>query len=385
MEWIHPMQEDKTQKRLITELAKLRKSYDLLDRILNGMYDVLMVVGRDYKIVDINNSFTDYYGWGRKKITGKTCHEITHGLPQPCAETQHPCPMKRVIEGRLPVKVQHIHKNKYGNDIEVDIFCFPLFDSKGEVEYIVEIQHNVTELKKTEERLRVSREQLRGLAAYLESAREEERRNIARKIHDELGQMLTGLKIDLSWLVKELSKEQEPLLEKTQLMSRIVDKTIQTVKSISAELRPGVLDDLGISAALEWQAGEFEKLAKIRCEFSSTPRDIILDQERSIAIFRIFQEILTNIILHAKATKVSVGLKKEASSIVLKVKDDGIGISKDRISDPKSFGLIGMRERVRPLGGEIKISGAPGKGTTVAVSIPLLSGENLNVENINRR
>ena len=377
--------DDKTKKQLLTELAELRKSHDLLDRILNGMYDALMVIDRDYRIVDINNCFSDYYGWSRKEIIGKTCYEITHSLPHPCTEAQHPCPMRKVIETKSINKVEHTHKDKNGKDVTVDIYSFPLFDLTGDVEYIVEIQQNITERKKAEERLRVSREQLRGLASYLESVREEERRKIARKIHDELGQTLAALKIDLSWLAKGLSKEQESLFEKTKSMSKLVDTTIQTVKRIATELRPGVLDDLGIAAAIEWQAGEFEKLAEIKCEFSPNPRDIILDQERSIVIFRIFQEILTNIILHAKATKVKISLKEEGSSIVLKVRDNGKGISNKQISDSKAFGLIGMRERVRPWGGEIKISGASGKGTTVVASIPRVSEESSNVENTNRR
>lgn len=377
--------DEKTKKQLLTELVELRKSHDLLDRILDGMYDALMVVDRDYRIVDINNCFTDYYGWNREEIIGKTCYEITHSLPQPCTESQHPCPMRRVIQTKSTIKVEHTHKDKNGKDVIVDIFSFPLFDLTGDVEYIVEIQQNITERKEAEERLRSSREKLRGLTAYLESAREEERRKMARKIHDELGHMLTGLKIDLSWLAKRLSKEQESLFEKTKSMSKLVDTTIQTVKKIAAELRPGVLDDLGISTAIEWQTGEFEKMAEIKCEFSSNPADIILDQERSIAIFRIFQEMLTNIIRHAKATRVKVSLKKEGDNIVLEVRDNGKGISNKQISDPKAFGLIGMRERVRPWEGEIKISGAPGKGTTVAVSIPLSSEESPDVENINRR
>jgi PAS domain S-box-containing protein len=365
---------DKTTEQLLAELAELRKSNYLQDRILSGMYDALMVIDRDYKIVDINDGFTDYYGWNRKEVLGKRCYEITHSLPQPCNEDEHPCPMRKVIETKSAIKVEHVHKDKFAKNIVVDIFSFPLFDSKGEVEYIVEIQQNITEHKKTEERLRISREQLRGLAAYLESVREEERRNMARKIHDELGQSLVGLKIDLSWLAKGLSKEQESLFEKTKSMSKLVDTTIKTVKRIAAELRPGVLDDLGIAAAIEWQAGEFEKLAEIKCEFSSKPKDIILDQERSIVIFRIFQEILTNIILHAKATRVKISLKEQGSNIVLEVKDNGKGISSKKISDPKAFGLIGMRERVRPWGGEIIISGTPGKGTRVVASIPRMSG-----------
>lgn len=374
----------KTKEQLLTELAGLRKSRDLLDRILNGMYDALMVIDRGYRIVDINNCFADCYGQSREEIIGKTCYEITHSIPRPCAEAEHPCPMRKVIETKSTIKVEHTHKDEYGKYITVDIYSFPLFDLKGDIEYIVEIQQNITERKNIEERLRISREQLRGLTAYLESAREEERRKMARNIHDELGQMLTGLKIDLSWLAKGLSTEQESLLEKTKSMSKLVDTTIQTVKKIATELRPGVLDDLGISAAIEWQTGEFEKLAEIECKFSSNPSDIILDQERSIVIFRIFQEILTNIIRHADATRVKVSLNEEDSSIVLKVRDNGKGINKKQISDPKAFGLIGMRERVRPWGGEIKINGIPGEGTTVVVSIPHVSKESSNVKNTNR-
>jgi len=194
--------------------------------------------------------------------------------------------------------------------------------------------------------------------------------------------MLTALKIDLSLLTKRLPKEQELLLEKTKSMYELVDTAIQTVKKISAELRPGVLDDLGIAAALEWQAAEFEKLTGIRCEFSSNPKDIILDPDRSTAIFRIFQETLTNVVRHANATKLKASLKKEAGRIVLRIRDNGTGIEKKQISDPGAFGLIGMRERARFLGGEVRISGTPGKGTTVAVSIPVPNKENLDAEDI---
>jgi len=126
--------DDKAKEQLLTELIELRKSRDLLDRILNGMYDALMVVDRDYRIVEINNCFTDCYGWNRKEIIGKTCYEITHNLPQPCTEAQHPCPMRKVIETKSTIKVEHIHKDKYGKDVIVDIFSFPLFDLKGDVE-----------------------------------------------------------------------------------------------------------------------------------------------------------------------------------------------------------------------------------------------------------
>lgn len=226
-------------------------------------------------------------------------------------------------------------------------------------------------------RLRDSREQLRNLSAHLQSAIEKERMNIAREIHDELGQALTALKMDLFWLENRFPKDQKLLLEKTKSMSRLVDETIKSVQRISTELRPGLLDDLGLAAAIEWQAEEFQKRTGIKCEVTLDPEDIILGQDISITIFRIFQETLTNVARHANATMVKVSLNEKAEKIVLEVRDNGKGITEKQISNPKSFGLIGIRERVHIIGGEFKIIGIQDEGTTVTVSIPLgRKGEN---------
>ena len=158
-------------------------------------------------------------------------------------------------------------------------------------------------------------------------------------------------------------------------MPELVDMTIQKVKRISAELRPGVLDDFGLVAAIEWQADEFQKLIGIRIKISPRPKDIVLDRDRSTALFRIFQELLTNVARHANATKVKVSLVEKAGKIVLKVSDNGKGITNEQISDSKAFGLIGIKERVRFWQGEFKIRGAPGKGTTATVSVPLVNKE----------
>jgi PAS domain S-box-containing protein len=230
---------------------------------------------------------------------------------------------------------------------------------------------DITERKKAEMALGESREQLRNLAAHLQSIREEERASVAREIHDELGQALTALKMDLSWLDKKLPEEQSNLLKKTKSMSQLIDSTIQTVQRLSAELRPGLLDDIGLLAAMEWQAEEFQKRTGIACELSLGSQEIDLDQERSTAIFRIFQETLTNISRHASATKAIVNLAKKGAQLELTIKDNGKGITREEISDPKSLGLIGIQERVHFLGGDIDIKGVRNKGTTVTVSIPL--------------
>ncbi len=221
-----------------------------------------------------------------------------------------------------------------------------------------------------ETRLRQSNEQLRALTAHLQSVREEERTRIARQVHDELGQALTGLKLDLSWLAGNLPKGSRTLQQKARALSACIDTTIQTVRRISTELRPGVLDNLGLVAAIEWQAQDFELRTGIRCSTTMMAAETIWDQDISTAFFRIFQETLTNIIHHAGASRVDVTLTLETDRLVLKVRDNGRGISEAAIASAKSIGLAGMRERAALLAGEVLFAGIPGQGTTVTVRIP---------------
>ncbi len=229
----------------------------------------------------------------------------------------------------------------------------------------------IAERTRAEEQLRKSEENLRALAAHLQSVREEEWTRIAREIHDELGQSLTGLKMDLTWVANRLPGDQRVLAEKTKSMFGLIDDTIQSVRRIASRLRPGVLDNLGLTAAIGWQAGDFRKRTGIRCIVSAPPDALVLDQERSTAAFRIFQELLTNVARHANATRIDVAIQVESGALVLTVEDNGIGIAESAIYDPKSLGLLGMRERVLPFGGAIEIAGAQDKGTKVRVSIPL--------------
>jgi len=224
---------------------------------------------------------------------------------------------------------------------------------------------------KTEEKLRKSHEQLRALSVYLQHIREDERIRISRQVHDELGQSLTGLKMDLYWLSSRLPKQLREVHDKTKAMSAHIDSTIQTVRRISTELRPGILDDLGLVAALEWQAHEFQKRTGVHCTVTSDLKEAILDEDLNTAFFRIFQETLTNVIRHANATKVTIHLKKQRGQLILEIKDNGRGISEAEISNTRSIGLLGMRERAALLGGKITVSGVSGKGTTVLVKIPL--------------
>jgi signal transduction histidine kinase len=231
------------------------------------------------------------------------------------------------------------------------------------------LELDITERKRAEEQLKSSYEQLRALSARIQSIREEERTTIAREIHDELGQALTGLKMDLSWLRKKIPEEE--LIEKTQSMLKLIDSTIQTVRKISTELRPGILDDLGLIAAIEWQAGDFQSRTGIKCEFDSSLEEVALEREVSTAIFRIVQETLTNVVRHANATQVNIKVGEEDGILLVEIEDNGRGITGKEVSSPKSLGLLGMRERAHLFGGELEIKGTSGERTVVMVRIPL--------------
>ena len=233
------------------------------------------------------------------------------------------------------------------------------------------VVYDITERKLAEQELRRSREQFRNLSSYLQNAREQERARIARDMHDVLGQSFMALKMDLSWLAKKLPQDKQHLKTKIDTMTDFIDLNIHNIQRLCSDLRPGILDDLGITAAIEWQAREFEKRTGIPCRITAYPRDMVLDKGRSTAIFRIFQEALTNIVRHADAKKVRVSLTRRHDEVVLKVSDNGKGISAEHIDSAKSLGLIGIRERALTFGGDVTISGEQGAGTTVSVNIPL--------------
>jgi signal transduction histidine kinase len=223
----------------------------------------------------------------------------------------------------------------------------------------------------SEQRLRSSEENLRALAAHLQSVREEERIHIAREIHDELGQALTGLKFDLNSLAKSFEKDPATArAEKQQALGLAIDRIINSVRRIASGLRPEVLDEIGLAAAFEWQAREFQRRTGIRCNVNIATRFADPDKERSTALFRIFQELLTNVARHANATRVNVSLGESEAALALTVEDNGRGIKENEIESPRSLGFLGLRERVLAFGGTIDIKGDQGKGTKVSVSVP---------------
>jgi signal transduction histidine kinase len=220
-----------------------------------------------------------------------------------------------------------------------------------------------------------SQEQLRALARRLQAVREEERTRVAREIHDVLAQEMTRLKLDLGWLARRLTQpgfpEQAPLLaEKLAGMNALTDSAIHSVQKIATELRPVVLDSLGLCAAIEWLAKDFQKHSGIQCVASVPAADVALNRDCATALFRVLQESLTNVARHAGATRVDIRFACSPVEMVLSVSDNGRGCTRKRLENPRAIGLLGMRERALLLGGECQISSQPGRGTTVEVRVP---------------
>jgi signal transduction histidine kinase len=216
-----------------------------------------------------------------------------------------------------------------------------------------------------------SREQLRRLAAHQQGVREEERIRIARELHDRFGQALTLLKMDLSWLKRQGVLDASQAIQKMNAMSEVIDEALKILHAVTSELRPGILDDFGLAAAIECQIEEFGNRSGIACRMESNGFEPVLPKELATALFRIFQETLTNILRHAGADRVTVRLEATDGQLQLQVEDNGRGITEAQINDPQAYGLLGMQERLHPWNGRVSFEGLPGEGTTVTVRLPM--------------
>ena len=243
-------------------------------------------------------------------------------------------------------------------------------NNRGEVIGVQVLAQDITEKKKTEEKLKKATRELRELTHHLQDVRENERGEMARDLHDDFGQRLTALKMDASWLRSKIANPSTEIVKKLNSILVQIDSTIESVRRISSGLRPSILDNLGIVAAIEWQVSEFTKSTGIISTVSTTPQEIKIDNKISISIFRILQEALTNIVKHSNATQIAVSLKSDKEWLYLSIQDNGIGIARGKHINQKYFGLIGMKERAIANGGILKISCVKGNGTHVLLKIP---------------
>ncbi len=315
------------------------------------------------EIRDVNKTAVSLYGYSYDEFIGKKMSELFDD-----SEIERFEECCKSSEGKMENAGKWIHKTKDKKTIIVELLTYDI--KYGDEPNLLVISNDVTDKIRYEEELKTSRDQLRQLSVHAEKVREEERAHIAREIHDELGQQLTGLKMDLSWVAKKMDSNVTGTKEKITEMVSLVDETVKSIRKIASELRPGMLDDLGLNAAIDWQIHEFQKRSGIECTYHTNLKDQKFEKNISIGIFRILQEALTNVARHSKATRVNCDLITENETLQLTVADNGSGMITKNNSE-KTLGLLGMKERALMMNGELTIESKTGNGTTIHVIVPL--------------
>jgi PAS domain S-box-containing protein len=336
----------------------VRRQKEILQKIFDNVPAMIGFVGTDGRMKLANREWERTLGWTLEEVLGEDLDVFAELYPDPTYRRE----VLSFVFNSNGDWADFRTRVRDGRVIDTSWANVHLSDGTT-----IGMGRDISDFKRAEEALQKSRDQLRALAARVQSVREEERTRVAREIHDELGQALTAIKIDLSFLSHRLPEDQK---QQSSSILRLVDETIHTVRRISTELRPPVLDAVGLVAAVEWAAGEFAARAGTKCQLELPQDDVGIDQERATAVFRIFQETLTNVARHAHATEVHVRLVEDHGNLTLEVRDNGDGVSQEQLASGSSLGILGMRERTLLLGGEFAITGALGAGTTVRVRIP---------------
>jgi len=337
--------------------------------IFDQTFQFIGLLALDGTLLEVNRTALRFAGLRAEEVIGKPFWETAWWRHSSALQGQLRDAIRAAATGET-VRFEATHPAADGRLHHVDFSVKPVHDEAGKVVLLIPEGRDVTKRKMAEQALEESHEQLRRLAGGLLMAREEERTKIAREIHDVLGQTLTALKMDAAWIASRVPGAEPAIRAKLAGMAGLIDESVTTVRRIATDLRPGVLDDLGLAAAIEWQAQEFERRTGIRCTLRAGVDEDGLDPLVSTAVFRIFQESLTNVARHSRASCVAGTLERQGGDLVLEVRDDGIGITPAQASDARSIGLAGMRERAQLVGGTFSIAGAAGAGTTIHVQIP---------------
>lgn len=316
---------------------------------------------------------------GAERMTGFVAEDVVGFsfaclYPREDVSAGKPAAVLHVAVSRGKIQDDGWRLKKDGSRFWAEVIIAPIRGPDGGLLGYAEIARDGTERLNLEQDLAGAHDRMRALAARLAQVAEQEKMSLSREIHDVLGQELTGLKLDLSWLRRRVGQVPDPprgpLLERLGTMAAQIDGCVQTVRRIATELRPSVLDDLGLDEAIEWQAHEFQARAGIRVVLSLPDSELQLDRGRATALFRIFQELITNVARHSGASEISVQLGPERGGVVLEVSDNGRGITPAEQSTPTALGLLGMRERAAQFAGSLEIEGREGQGTRVVVRIP---------------
>lgn len=348
-----------TTEQAVAE-RKLRESEVKYRTLVEKASDAIFIVDFTGKIQVVNPAGCRLAQYEEQNLLHRTIFEFT--IDEDIDRL--PLQFNAVAEGKT-VTTERKLRRKDMSVIDVEITASRISDDR-----FLTFVRDITARKIIERELLRSREEFRQLSNYLENIREEERVNISREIHDELGQQLTVLKMDISRLGKELAYSQKFEKDKSEILD-FANEVISTVRKISSSLRPSLLDDVGLVPAIEWYCRDFSKRTGIQTDFQASVQDIQLEEKIKTGLFRIFQESLTNVARHANATRVQVSLDLKDQSVLLLVMDNGRGFKQEEIAAKKTLGILGIRERAVMMKGEYTISSAPGKGTTTTVRVPL--------------
>ena len=349
-------------KRVVDQLLASEKKYKLLFE--HNPLPMWMMTMPDMSITDVNNAAVHHYGYARNEFLHLNLRDI-HLQSEVNAFLSY---MKEQSSGYHNAGVWRQYK-KNRNIIFVEIYAYSMKLEGRDIRLV--LSHDITQKIESEKKLKHSLGQIRMLTGHLQEVREEERKNIARDIHDELGQQLTVLKMDVAWIIKKLQSPDEILIAQLNGLLDTIDGTMKSVRRMCSELRPALLDDLGLIAAMEWQAREFEKNTGIIVELILPGEALNLLPEIRTGLFRIFQESLTNVARHAEARLVKVNLQEKDKSLVLNIGDDGKGFDTSILNEKSTLGILGMEERSLMMGGKYIIESEPGEGTTVKVTVPV--------------
>jgi PAS domain S-box-containing protein len=359
---------DVTQREILMAKAEIRraeaeaarKEYEtILERISDGF----MSLDKSWRYTYVNTAGGRMLGRDAKYLIGR---HIWTEFPEGRGEPFHRA-YEQAFEEQRPIQLREFYR-PWSRWFENRVYPSP--------DGVSIFFTDVTEQVRAQEELRSTNEQLRALAARMEQIREEERRVIAREIHDQIGQALTALKLDVGWLRSQLPRDAGPAVdERARGMEGLVDQTIETARRVSAMLRPAILDDIGLSAAIRWQTREFEQRTGVACELDLPTDGPMIAPPIALSMYRIVQEALTNVARHAHAHHVHIGLSVDPENAVLTLADDGRGVTAEEMERPTSLGIVGIRERALAVGGQVTITGSAERGTTLTVRVPMTAGQ----------
>jgi two-component system sensor histidine kinase UhpB len=355
------------------DITERKKTYEALEasenkyrQLVNNLGEGIWAYDKDGRTTFVNPRMAEMTGYSIEEMIGKV---VTDFISKPEGMKFVKWALDRRKRG-IKERLEYEFIRKDGIPIVVAVESYPIFNDDGSYTGALAAVSDITKHKRAEKALKASMEQFQMLSTRLGQIQEEERRSISREVHDELGQLLTAMKMDLMTIKKIYPADAQTFESKLQSLLELTDSAIKRIQDISTRLRPGMLDDLGLFAAIEWQMEEFEKRTGLTCVLKLPQHEFNINAECSTVLFRILQETLTNVARHAQAHKTEVSLSETASELLMYVVDDGIGISEIALHNPKSIGLLGIRERLRPFNGYCIIQSRSIGGTEVQIHIP---------------